>query len=162
MYLIINGRKVDVRLTQPDLQAITDALDDFPARVNLPDTKDMNGGEVIAWVSDDMSGREHRGEITRQIVGSTLIWSLGGERKPYAGTIVLTGASDSPYTGPVPVQLGLASLYEMQAVFYDIDAVLHGEAANPALPDALAQQFRDDAARIEAMPHEGSIWEDKE
>lgn len=162
MFIVVDKDTMETYLDEPTYGQIVGILQDAPVVVQLPDTKDMVGGEIIALVSDDMTGREHRGEIHRQVEGSTLLWSFGAERKPYAGPIVLTGVHTSIISGLEPISLSTASAFALHAVLEDIHAVLHGGEAHPSLPDHFRAQFRDDAAKIADMPHEGSIWKEAE
>lgn len=161
MFMTISNDLMEVYLDEPSYAQIVGILQDAPVAIQLPDTKEMPGGEVTAWVRDDMSGDEHRGIITRQIEGSTLLWSFGAEHKPYAGPIVLTGVHTTALNGLEPISLTTAASFALSAVFEDIHAVLTGGAPHPNLPDHFTVQFREDAARIADMPHEGSIWSEE-
>lgn len=161
MYQVIAGGRIGTILKRPTYPDITGYLDDRPVAIILPDTKDLPGGLVTAWVGADFVGREHSGEISREVNGSVLMWTLGANKQPYAGPIVLTAVHESAMNGVEPTPLPVETVFTLNVLMTDIKAVLDGEGEpDPQLPDVWRNNFRVYADQIRYMPYEGlAIWE---
>lgn len=144
--------------TKPSYEKLVQYLEDLPIYIPLPDTKDLTGGPVAAWVGDDFMAREARNEVQRNIVGTVLMWALGAPRQPYAGTIIFTGVRENMLDGRVPADLSNEGLILTQTLAADIARVIDGDP-NPDTPDALRTQFLTDVIQAHDMEYEAmSVW----
>jgi hypothetical protein len=153
MFHILHGGRLTPDPRTPTYPVITDVLDDVPHFVELPDTATLPGGEVAAWVGADHIGRELRNEITRQRIGTVLLWAFGANREPYAGPIVITGIHRDPFDGIQPTTMPSASAYALATVLDDVTAVLNGDTPQPDLDERYVLQFAEDGKQVDTMTH---------
>lgn len=160
MYLIItdNGPPFELETHTPTYERLVEDLDDLPAHIPLPDTRELRDGRIVAWVGDDFVARETRGEVTRNITATVLMWALGAPRQPYAGNIAFSGVRESIIEGRQPTNITSEGLILIQTLVFDIDRVLAGDP-NPDTPDNLRTQFQADAVTAAEMEYEQlSLW----
>lgn len=60
---------------------------------------------VTLWVNEDFQSLTHAGLLERNQIGTAAALDLGASRQPYAGTIVVTGATQTLMDGWVPQAL---------------------------------------------------------
>lgn len=143
---------------EPNYQRLTEAVDDKPVPVPLPDAAEALGTvgrDLIAWVGSDYVGHEIHGEIQRNIPGSILLWLLGAPRQPYGGTIAITGVTSSLLLGQQPIGLDPSAVTVIRALHTQIVTITGTPRTtmDTWLTDRYVQLVEDHAREIADMDY---------